>query len=160
MRAAAKAAVASALLALLASAAQAAPARLTESQVRGFVERQSKAWNAGQLPAYFALFTPDARFVERGRAKDGRVVPYGTSTLAEARRQARRNPARTQETTTVRQVLIAPDGRSAQAASSEVLLITEAGRTRRLCGERTQTIVATPHGLRSTGEVDTLFECR
>ena len=70
------------VLSLLATAAQAAPARLADADVRAFVARQSKAWNAGDLGGYFALFTPDATFTDQALARDGRVVPYGTSTLA------------------------------------------------------------------------------
>lgn len=140
----------------------AAAARLTEPEVRAFVERQSRAWNARELSAYFATFTPKATFTDRGRAKDGRVVPYGTSTLAEAERQTRRSLGRSKvrETTTVRTIRLAPDGRSAQVASDELTLITEDGHVRKVCGEREQTVVATPRGPRSTGQVDTIFECR
>jgi len=153
------------LIALMTAApalAQAAPARLSEPAVRAFLARQSKAWNAGDLRAYFALFTAKATFTDRGRAKDGRVVPYGESTLAEARRQSRKTLAasKVKETTALRSIAIAPDGESARVEASEVTLITEKGRTRRICGDRRQTIVATVHGPRSTGQVDTIFECR
>jgi hypothetical protein len=151
-----------ALLIAAPAMAQAAPARLSEPEVRAFVARQSKLWNAGELGAYFALFTPAATFTDRGRAKDGREVAYGESTLAEARRQARKSLAQSkvQETVSVRSVRLAPDGRSARVESAGVTLISEKGRTRRICGERRQTVVATPRGLRSTGQVETIFECR
>lgn len=142
-------------------AAQAAEPRVTEPQVRAFVQRQSRAWNAGDLAGYFALFTPQARFTEQARARDGRVVPYGTSTVAQARDQARRffAGAKAKETTTIRGVAIAPDGRSVRVTADEVSLTVRAGRTRRTCAERLQTIVATPQGLRSTGQIDTLVRC-
>ena len=153
------------LIALLAAApclARAAPARLAEPEVRAFLDRQSRAWNAGDLAAYFALFTADARFTDQARARDGRVVPYGTSTLPQAQAQARRffAASKVRETTTVRRVAIAPDGRSAQVASDEVTLVTGGARPRHECAERVQTLIATPAGLRSRGQTDTLVRCR
>lgn len=150
------------LLVLLASAAQAAPGRLSEAEVRSFVARQSKAWNAGDLGAYFALFTADARFADQARAKDGRVVPYGTSTVAEARAQARRSFAttRVREATVIRQVQIAPDGRSAKVTAATDTTLTTGPRVRRLCAGRTMTLVAGPGGLRSKGQTDTIAPCR
>jgi len=146
---------------LVATAAQGAT-RLGEAEVRGFLERQSRAWNAGDLAGYFGLFTPKASFTDQGRAKDGRVAPYGTSTLREARAQARRSFAagKVSEAIQVRAIRIAPDRRSAQVATSEQTLVTAGGRTRRICGERTQTLVVTPAGLRSTGQTETIFACR
>lgn len=149
------------LLALLATAAHAAPARVTEPAARAFVDRQSKAWNAGDLAAYFALFTPDAKFTDQARAKDGRVVPYGTSTLAEARVQVRKSRASqaVQETSVVRQVRIAADGKSAAVVVATDTKLTTRGRTRRICAERAMTLVATPAGLRSRGQTDTIAPC-
>src|SRR4051794_26685726 len=114
------------LILALATAAQAAPARLGEAEVRAFVERQSKAWNAADLAAYFALFTADAAFTDQARAKDGRVVPYGTSTLAQARAQTKRAFAtsRVHEATTIRTIRISPDGRSAQVTAGAASAIT------------------------------------
>jgi uncharacterized protein (TIGR02246 family) len=150
------------LLALIAAGAHAAPARLTEAEVRGFVARQEKAWNAKDAAAFFVLFTPDAVFVDQGRAKDGRVVPYGQSTLAQARAQAARTFAKSQikETAVVTGVAIAPDGGSARVAGREEALITTAGKTRRLCAETFQMVVLTAKGLRSKGQTDTLVACR
>lgn len=142
-------------------AAHAAP-RLTEPEVRAFVDRQSRAWNAGDLAGYFALYAPGATFTDQGRAKDGRTALYGTSTVAEARRQARRAfaGAKVRETSAVRAVRIAPDGRSAVVDSTVDTAITRGARTRRSCAERTQTLVATPAGLRSKGQTDTVVFCR
>lgn len=150
------------LILALAAAAQAAPARLTDAEVRAFVDRQSRAWNAGDVAGYFATFTPRATFTDQGRAKDGRVAPYGTSTLAEARAQARSSFAssKVHETTAVKSVRIAPDGRSAQVTTAEQTIIATRTRTRRICGERSQTLTLTPAGLRSTGQVETIFACR
>jgi hypothetical protein len=150
------------VLALIATAAQAAPARLTEAEARGFVERQSKAWNAGDLSAYFALFTPDARFRDQALASDNKVYPYGTSTLAEAKARSRHafDHGRIQETTTVRSVALAPDGRSAKIEADVVSVIPDKAGARRSCARREQVVVATPAGLRSTGETDTVVRCR
>jgi hypothetical protein len=114
------------------------------------------------VAGYFATFTPRAGFTDQGRARDGRVAPYGTSTLAEARIQARRSFAtsRVREATAVRSVRLAPDGRSAQVVTAEQTTIATGGRTRRICGERSQTLTLTPAGLRSTGQVETIFACR
>jgi uncharacterized protein (TIGR02246 family) len=141
-------------------AAHAAP-RLTETEVRAFVERQSKAWNAGDLAGYFALFAPNATFTDQGRAKDGRTALYGVSTLGEARAQARRTfaGARVRETTAVRSIRIAPDGRSATVDAAVDSAITQGGRTRHSCAERSQTLVATPAGPRSRGQTDTVVFC-
>jgi uncharacterized protein (TIGR02246 family) len=150
------------LAALLAPlAAQAAP-RLTEADVRAFVDRQSKAWNAGDLAGYFALFAPSATFTDQGRAKDGRTALYGVSTLGEARAQARRTfaGAKLRETTAVRSIRLAPDGRSAIVDAAVDTAITQGGRTRRSCAERSQTLVATPTGPRSKGQTDTVVFCR
>jgi uncharacterized protein (TIGR02246 family) len=150
------------LAALLPVTAHAAPARITEPEVRAFVERQSRAWNAGDLAGYFALYAPGATFTDQGRAKDGRTALYGVSTLVQARAQARRTlrAGHVRETTAVRAVQIAADGRSAVVTSAEDSLIVQGGRTRRSCAERTQTLVATPAGLRSRGQTDTVVFCR
>lgn len=149
------------LFVLLPLAAHAQP-RLTEAQVRAFVDRQSKTWNAGDLDAYFGLYLPGATFTDQGRAKDGRTALYGTSSLKQARAQARRTlaAAKVAETTVVRSVRLAPDGRSAVVASSAETTITAAGRTRRSCAERAQTLVATAAGVRSKGATDTVVFCR
>ncbi|HEX3699952.1 MAG TPA: hypothetical protein VHV27_04690 [Phenylobacterium sp.] len=151
------------VLALLAAAAaQAAPARLTAAEARSFVDRQSKAWNAGELAAYFALFTPDARFRDQALGSDNKVYPYGTSSLAEARARSRRAFAghRIAETSTIRGVALAPDGRSARITADVVSQIGGGGGVRRSCARREQVVVATPAGPRSTGETDTVVRCR
>jgi len=142
-------------------AAHAAP-RLTEPEVRAFVDRQSKAWNAGDLAGYFALYARGSTFTDQGRAKDGRTALYGTSTMAEARAQARRTfaGAKVRETSAIRAVRIAPDGTSAVVDLTVDTAITKGARTRRSCAERTQTLVATPAGLRSKGQTDTVVFCR
>ena len=83
------------LLAVAASlaATQAWPAALTEAQVRAFFAEQQRAWNAGNLGAYFKGFQPDAIFIDQYRTPAGEIVPYGSSTLAKARVQTHRSRA-------------------------------------------------------------------
>jgi hypothetical protein len=149
-------------LTFAATAAQAAPARLTEPEIRAFVARQSKAWNAGDLAGYFGLFTPDAAFTDQARARDGRLVTYGTSSVAQARVQARRTfaAAKVHEMTAVRAVTLAPDQGRATVTSAEVTTLAGHGAPRRVCAERVQSLVATPAGLRSKGQTDTVVRCR
>jgi hypothetical protein len=150
-------------LALLAAGAtQAAPARLTEADVRAFVAQQSTAWNAGNFAAYFGLFTPDATFTDQARARDGRVVTYGTSTVAQARAQTRRTFAasKVHETTTLRAVTIAPDRSRATVTSAEVTMLAGRSPPRRVCADRVQSLLTTPAGLRSKGQTDTVVRCR
>ncbi|MDB5419918.1 MAG: hypothetical protein JWP50_3337 [Phenylobacterium sp.] len=142
--------------------AHAAPARLTDAEVRAFVARQSKAWNAGDLGGYFGMFTPDAAFTDQARARDGRMVTYGTSTVAQADAQARRTFAtsKVHETTMLRAVTLAPDRSRATIASAEVTTLAGRGAPRRVCAERAQSLVVTPAGLRSKGQTDTVVRCR
>ena len=146
------------LVLLAALAATAAAPALSEAQVRAFVARQERAWNAGDLPAYFAGFSPDAVFVDQARGNDNSIVPYGKATLAEARRQARRVAAkgRPSEAGQVLRVQLGPDGRSARVWSFEV--IRAAGRTS--CAERLQTLTLRGGRLVSTGQTDTIVRCR
>jgi hypothetical protein len=152
------------LLALLvAGPASAAPAPLAEPQVRAFVERQSRAWNAGDLTAYFATFTPDARFTDQALGNDNKIVPYGVSTIAQARTQARKTLAKSKvlETTIVTAVSVAPDGRSARVTARTSSEIATAGAApRKVCAVRVATVAATPSGLRATGQTDTIVRCR
>lgn len=151
-----------ALALLLAGPALAEPARLTEPQVRSFVEHQSKAWNSGDLAAYFATFSPSARFTDQALGNDNKIVPYGVSTLDQARAQSRRTLAggQVRETVTIDSVAIAPDGRSARVSARAVSDITKAGEARRVCARRTATFDLTPAGLRATGQTDTIVRCR
>ena len=125
------------VLALLITApAAAAPAQLTEPQVRAFVARQGQAWNAGDLNAYFATFTPDARFTDQALGNDNKIVPYGVSTVAQAGTQARKTLAKSKvrETSVVTAVAIAPDGRSARVTAQTSSDIAAAGGpSRRVC---------------------------
>ncbi len=150
------------LMLAIATPALAAPPRLTEPQVRAFVERQSRAWNAADLAAYFATFSPDARFTDQALSNENKVVPYGVSTLAQARAQTRRTLAksRVRETSAVSAVAIAPDGRSARVTASTRSEIATGAVVRRVCALRVQSLALTPAGLRSTGQTDTIVRCR
>ena len=142
--------------------AASAPAQITDPQVRAFVERQARAWNAGDLAAYFATFTPRARFTDQALGNDNRVVLYGVSTLAQAHAQARRVFASSQvrETSVITSITIAPDGRRARVVDDEISEITKGGKLRRVCGHSVADLVLTPAGLRSTGQTDTIVRCR
>jgi hypothetical protein len=151
------------LLALaIAGPAVAAPARLSEADVRGLVERQSRAWNAGDLTAYFATFSPTARFTDQALGNDNGIVPYGVSTLAQAQAQSRRTLAagKVREAVTIDAVTVAQDGRSARLSARAVSDITRAGVGRRVCVRRIETFEATPAGPRATAQTDTVVRCR
>ena len=147
---------------LAVAVAASAPAQITAPQVRAFVERQALAWNAGDLAAYFATFTPQARFTDQALGNDNRIVPYGVATLAQARAQAGRvfATSRVRETLVITAIVIAPDGASARVADDEVSEISKGGKVRRVCGHSVATLVLTPQGLRSTGQTDTIVRCR
>jgi ketosteroid isomerase-like protein len=149
------------MIGVLFAAALAAAPSLTDASVRAFVARQERAWNAGDLAAYFALYAPDARFADQARTPGGQVVPYGSSTVAQARAQARkfRATAKVRETGQVLRVEIAPDGRSARVVAREVSVITTPARARTICAERVQTVVLRAGALRSTGQTDTVVKC-
>lgn len=151
------------LLALaLAGPALAAPAGLSEAQVRSLVERQSRAWNAGDLAGYFATFSPTARFTDQALGNDNSIVPYGASTLAQARAQSGRALAggRMREAVTLDAVTLAPDRRSARVSAGVVSEIAGSAGPRRVCARRIETFALTPAGLRATGQTDTVVRCR
>jgi 3-phenylpropionate/cinnamic acid dioxygenase small subunit len=147
---------------LMTTQAKAAAPRLTEPQVRAFVERQSRAWNAGDLAAYFATFAPEARFTDQALSNENKLVPYGVSSLAQARAQTRKTLAKSKvrETSTVTAVTIAPDGKTARVTARTVSDIAGAAAARRVCAVRVETVALTPAGLRSTGQTDTIVRCR
>jgi len=148
------------LLALAATPAAAQPA-ITDAQARAFVARQEAAWNAGDLDRYFAGFTPQARFTDQAYVGDKPPVPYGTSTLAQARAQARKTLARskTREAGGVTRIRIAADGRSAQVVSNVTSTVDTGGKVRRLCAYRGQALVLRGGKLLSNGQTDTFFKC-
>ncbi len=147
------------LAALLVGAA--APARITDAQVRAFVTRQQEAWNGRDVNAWAALHSADARFTDQTRTGKGEIVSYGTSTLAQAKAQARRvvSKSEVREVGQVERVEIAPDGRSARVTLRKVTRITAAGRVRASCAVSVQGIVLAGGRLVSKGRTDTLYRC-
>jgi hypothetical protein len=155
---------AAAALALLAGAfsANAQAARLTEPSVRAFIDRQESAWNAQDLKAYFAGFAPDAVFVAQALSSENRIVPYGRSTLAQARRQTLRvaKASKLHEDGMIQSVKIAPDGKSAQVLA-QVTARVGAGPTLRLsCLRRDQTLLIVAGRIQSKGQTETAVRCR
>ena len=146
------------VLAVLIATPAAAQSRITEADARAFVARQEQAWNAGKLDAYFAGFTPGATFTDQAYNGAKPPVPYGTSTLAEARAQARKAVARapSREAARVFRIALAPDGRSAEVTTS----VGIRNGARRLCASRRQTLVLAGGALKSTGQTDTYIRCR
>lgn len=134
--------------------------RITEADVRTFVSRQEKAWNAGDLDGYFGSFTSGARFTDQAYVgADKAPFPYGTSTLAQARRQAAKSRAKSVERGEVRGVEIAADGRSARVTIRVGSTLTSGAAIRRLCAARVQTLVLDTGRLRSSGRTDTFVKC-
>jgi hypothetical protein len=146
------------VLALLITAPAQAQTAITEAAVRAFVWRQEAAWNAGKLEAYFSAFTPDATFTDQAYNGAKPPVPYGTSTLSEARAQTRKAFARapSREAARVFRIAIAADGRSAEVTTS----VGIRNGARRLCASRVQTLVLLSGVLRSKGQTDTYIRCR
>lgn len=144
-----------------ASPAGAAP-QLTEAGVRAFAERQSRAWNAGDLAAYFATFSPQARFTDQALGNDNRIVPYGVSTVSQAHVQSRRALAKgpMREAATIETVAIATDGRSARISARVISQISGGRTTRAVCARRVETVELTASGPRATGQTDTIVRCR
>ena len=153
--------VALVLAAVLAAATPARAAGLDEAQVRAFGARQQAAWNGRAVDGYFQLFEPGAVFIDQYRTPSGQIVPYGRSSLAQARVQTRRFLAASKATETgqVERIVVALDGRSASVASRTVSRIVTAGKLRTVCAERTQTLRLQAGRLRSAGQTDTLTPC-
>ena len=146
---------------LAASAAQAAPA-ISEAQARAFAARQEAAWNARDLDAYFATFTPDAVFIDQTRdVKHGGMIPYGRSDLKQARTQAAKflAGATSVERGVVEKVEIAAGGREATLMGRETSTVVSKGRTRRACAQTRQVLVLAGGTLKSKGQTDTIVRC-
>ena len=152
-------------LAVMAAVIAAAPALaggVSDAEIRAFVARQERAWNAGALDAYFTGFTPDAVFTDQYRTPSGEVVPYGSSTLAQAQGQSRRFRAGASivETSDIERITVAADGRTAQVISRVLSRIRSAKGLRVTCAERRQDLVLAAGRLRSKGQTDTFARCR
>ena len=149
------------LAALTLVAAPAWGEALGDTQVRAFLARQERAWNAGDLETYFAAFRPDAVFTDQYRTPSGRIVPYGASTLSQARAQSRkfRAASRISETGQVVSIALDADGRTTQVVSRVVSRIQGAKGLRVTCAERRQQLVLIAGRLRSKGQTDTFTRC-
>jgi hypothetical protein len=125
------------------------------------VERQDAAWNRGDLTTYFKTFTANARFIAQARTPSGQLVPYGASTVTQARAQARRFMAKSRgvDRTIIASIQISADARRATVLGRKLSLVTSAGRTRRICSEVAQ-IIDLEHGRpMSGGQTETLVAC-
>jgi hypothetical protein len=149
------------LLAAILAAGPARAAALGEPQVRAFVAAQQRSWNAGDLAGFFAMFRPEAVFTDQFRTPAGEIVPYGSSTLAQARAQSRRFRAtlKISEAGKIVSITFGPDARSAQVVSRVVSQIQGPKGARRTCAERRQRLVLAAGGLRSEGQTDTFSRC-
>jgi hypothetical protein len=149
-------------LVLLLAAPAAAQDRLQETGVRAFVQRQERAWNAGDLEAYFAAFDRRAVFVDQALSNENTIVPYGRSTLAEAMTQARRALGRSKVTEAgqVRAVAISLNGKGAAVAADLTTRIEHEGRVRTTCAKRLLTLARIGGRLRALSQTDTVVRCR
>ena len=152
----------SALLAGWFAASPAAAAGLTEAQVRDFAARQEKTWNARDLTGFFAMFTPDAVFIDQTRTPKGELILYGQSDRDKAKELARKFLAGSTsvERGVIDKVAIAPDGRSATVIGREITTIQTGGKTRKVCANTQQTLVLSGGAIRSKGQTDTVTRCR
>jgi ketosteroid isomerase-like protein len=147
---------------VLASGAQAAGTRLTEAAVRAFCAHQEAAWNAGDVNAWAATYTPDAVIVDQAQNSQGGLTVTGSSTLAQARAQAKRffAKSRVNETSSIDSVTIAADGRSARVYDHEVSHIETPGRpARTLCGQSVATLVLVRGRILASSQTDTAIRC-
>ena len=149
------------LAAALALASPAWAAGLSEAQVRAFFAAQQRAWNKGDLDAYFAAFQPDAVFTDQYRTPAGQIVPYGTSTLAQAKAHTRkfRAASKVSEQGEIVRIVLGADGRSAEVVSREVSRVENAKGARVTCAERRQDLVLAGGQVRSRGQTDTFSRC-
>jgi hypothetical protein len=150
-------------IALLAAPAQAQSPNAAPDQtaVIAFVARQDRAWNAADLAAYFASFTPTATFTLQARANDNRIVPYGTSTLAEARAQARRFFAKSkgQEASRLLSVSRPSPSGAVRVFTFVASRLETDGQVRASCARREQVLEPRGQQLRSRGQVDIVIRC-
>lgn len=149
-----------ALLALAGRPAEAAPT-FSEPAVRAFLARQDHAWSAGDLGAYFATFAPDAVFIDQAQNPRGGVLPYGQSSLAEARAQARRTLAQSKvrQESVLESLQVAPDGKSARIVTRDASQISTGGSVRRACARGEQRLSWSGGRLVSHGQTETAVRC-
>jgi hypothetical protein len=147
-------------LGVIATAAQAAP--ITQAEVRALVERQRQTWSRGDTAAYFATFAAGAVFTDQARGSDNAIVPYGSSNMPEARRNARRAflKGRIVETIEIKAVAISADGRGAAIVGDVRTRLEGPQGVRWSCAERLEAFARLPEGLRAVRQTDTLVRCR
>ncbi|MEW5685276.1 MAG: hypothetical protein AB1942_10185 [Pseudomonadota bacterium] len=151
------------LLLLLLALATPARAQVAEAEARAFVARQEAAWNAGRLDSYFSGYTPDATFTDQAYVGDKPPVPYGTSTVAQARTFARKAFARKPWPSEAGRVLrIEPVAGAARVRviSAVSATVWDKGKPRRLCASRSQTLTSAGGRVRATSQTDTFVKCR
>lgn len=146
----------------LCAAPAAAQAPLGDAAVRAFAARQARAFNAGDLAAYFATFAPKAVFTVQALGSDNRITPYGSSTVAQARTQLSKTLGRSRvvETVEVRRVAISGTGRGAAFSARVRTRIEAEGRVRLSCAERLTSLSQVGGSLRALSQTDTLVRCR
>ena len=129
--------------------------------MRTFVARQEQAWNARELDRYFANFAPEAVLTDQARAADGRIVPYGSSTRAQAMIQARKflKTSKSLDRAAVQQVRITPGGDGARVILFRTSRLETAGKVRNLCAVSVQTLARSAGRLRTTAQTDTFVKC-
>jgi hypothetical protein len=142
-------------------AGPAGAAGLDEAQVRALVAEQQRSWNAGGLEAWAATFRTDAAFTDQYLTPAGQLVPYGTSTLPQAKTQSRkfRATSKVSETGRIIRIALGPDRRSALVVSKVVSQIRGPKGARTTCAERRQDVILGGDGLRSRGQTDTFSRC-
>ncbi|MBW8812183.1 MAG: nuclear transport factor 2 family protein [Caulobacterales bacterium] len=150
-----------ALVALAAAGPAGAASRLDEAAVRAFLARQERLWNARDLTGFFATYAPDAVIADQARTGDGKIVPYGQSSVSQARAQARRAFARSKvrQASEAPRVEVAPDGRSARTFARQTSRIETGGKVRTVCGESVQTLALSGGRIVSRGQTDTVVRC-
>lgn len=149
-----------AVLLVLAGPAR-ADTQITEATARDFLARQERLWNARDLKGFFATYAPKAAITDQARTGDGKIVPYGSSTIRQAEAQAKRffAGARARQTSEVVRIELAPDGRSAHTLVRQTSRIEAGGRVRTSCAESVQTLALARGRIVSTGQTDTVLRC-
>ena len=134
---------------------------ITDAAARAFIARQERAWNSGDLAAYFAGYAPGATFTDQAYVGDKPPVPYGTSTLPQARAQVRKALTRSKasETAQIQRITPTADGRAVIVVARVASTLQTAGKTRRLCAVRRQTLISHQGRALSSGKTDTYYPC-
>ena len=148
-------------IALLIASPAFAQGAITDAAARAFIARQERAWNSGDLAAYFAGYAPGATFTDQAYVGDKPPVPYGTSTLPQARAQVRKALTRSKasETAQIQRITPTADGRAVIVVARVASTLHAAGKTRRLCAVRRQILISHQGRVHSSGKTDTYYPC-